>query len=204
MTDDTKPQRIQPASKSPMADNAQGQPAPVKRSVGRPAKERVPLTAPTENQLEALRPPQAEAMREEAPGNEPVHQAMPERVPFGALRAKLALPPRDGFQRRWFTDVPGRIEDATKAGWVHIIDERTNRPIQRVVTKNADGGEIGYAMETPNEFYDEDYARKQEALDITDEQIYTGINNEQPGDNRYVPPNTMKFGSKRGRGSHIA
>jgi hypothetical protein len=78
------------------------------------------------------------------------------RKPFGAYSQKLALPRRPGYHRHWFNDVGGRLEDAVGNGWAHVKGQ-DGKPIKRVVGTGRDNGAlVGYAMEIPLEFWQED------------------------------------------------
>jgi hypothetical protein len=97
--------------------------------------------------------------------------------------------------------VPGRIERARAAGYDHVVDDK-GRPVTLIVGTQEKGGALnGFLMEIPDEFYNEDFAVKQGALDEVDKAIYRGALNEEPGDKRYVPKNApIKFGVERGTG----
>lgn len=81
------------------------------------------------------------------------------RKPFGSTTQKLALSQRSGYKRHWFSDEPGRVVEAEANGWTHILDK--GKPINRVVGRSREGGPLlGYAMEIPRIFWDEDKARR--------------------------------------------
>lgn len=122
------------------------------------------------------------------------------RIPFGSRRAKLQAPPRPGFQRRWINDKGSRIQDAQAGGW-NFVDKNGSPWSTGVGTSDSGGKLTAYLMEIPDEFYNADFAKKQEALDETDLAIYKGTHNQEPGDNRYVPRSTpIKIGVERGTG----
>lgn len=223
MADKPKPQRVQPRSNSPMADpDGSGPVTPAKKNAptrkppakAAPAETKKPVLEPqdrermlSDNQLETLRLQEAEqAAAEPEAAPEADRRPSTDRVPFGNHVSKMDVPEREGFTRRWFNDKPGRIQRALKAGYKMVDDPHTKAPYVLIVNQSASQHEAqkAYCMEIPNEYYDEDFALKQEALDFIDRAIYTGKNNEQPGDKRYVPPDTMKFQVKRGPGSQIA
>lgn len=82
---------------------------------------------------------------------------------FGSLQQKLALPLRANYHRHWFNDSPGRIEEANLKGWEHVKDKE-GRPVKRIVGTARDGnGLYAYAMELPQEIWEED---QQEAFKI--------------------------------------
>lgn len=119
------------------------------------------------------------------------------RKPFGTPEAKLAWPPREGYKRRWFNDKPGRVARALEAGYTHV--EEHGKPVSRVVDPGEQGGGLhAYLMEIPEEWYDEDFAKKQEAIDEIDKAIYRGKFKEEDGDRRYIPSTGIKVSVQRG------
>lgn len=110
------------------------------------------------------------------------------RKPFGSQTQKLAYPPRANFHRHWFSDTPGRIEDALRAGYTHVEDKE-GKKVSRPVGVSVSGGvEMGYLMEIPEEWYKEDMALQQRAIDANDDAIRRGAVSGTPGvDGRYVP-----------------
>ena len=116
------------------------------------------------------------------------------RVPLGQHVAKLALPDRPGFVRRWINDYPGRVQQAVNGGYEHIKDEKS-QPLTRVVDKTS--GLVSYAMEIPREFYDEDKRAKEESLDATDKTMHNGTFKQDPDSQTY---GGIKFNVQRGPG----
>ena len=116
------------------------------------------------------------------------------RVPFGQHVAKLALPDRPGFVRRWINDIPGRIQKAIGGGYEHIKDG-SGKPLQHVVDKTT--GQISYAMEIPVQFFEEDKRAKSESLDATDKSMHNGTFNKDPDSQTY---GGIKFNVSRGTG----
>lgn len=124
------------------------------------------------------------------------------RRPFGAQVQKLAYEARKGFHRHWFNDEPGRLEQAVAAGYTHVED-REGKKVSRPVGVNTAGGpQIGYLMEIPQEWYDEDMAAQQKRVDEVDDSIKRGAVSGSPGvDGRYIPANrgiTIRQGSGSG------
>lgn len=110
------------------------------------------------------------------------------RKPFGTLDQKLAYPSRPGYHRHWFTDKPGRITQAREAGYEHVTDPHTGKMVSRVVGKDKKGdAEIGYLMEIPQEWYEEDVAQTQKRVDQSDSAIRRGEANRGEDDGRYIP-----------------
>lgn len=116
------------------------------------------------------------------------------RVPFGQQAKKLDYSQREGFQRRWINDYPGRIQRAQRGGWVHV--EELGKPVESNVGSQ---GLKAFLMEIPNEFYEADFEAKQEKLNEVDAQIYHGTHKQEAGDRRYVPEGAIKVGVQRGR-----
>lgn len=113
------------------------------------------------------------------------------RQPFGSTTQKLAYPPRTGYHRHWFNDEPGRIDQALAAGYTHVDDKEGNQ-VKRVVGVTQGGGPlVGYLMEVPEEWFQEDMARQQKEVDKLDDAIRRGAIAGKPGeDGRYIPANT--------------
>jgi len=98
-----------------------------------------------------------------------------ERVPFGTPEQKWNTPSDDGYHYRVFNDQwkkePGRVKRALAAGYEVVTNENSGCN----VGTNEDGSEIkAVLMRIPNEFYEEDRARKNKELDKIDEQINRG------------------------------
>lgn len=112
------------------------------------------------------------------------------RRPFGSSTQKLAYEPRAGYHRHWFNDEPGRIDQALAAGYTHVEDKE-GKKVVRVVGVNPAGGPLmGYLMELPEEWYQEDMAAGQKAVDVLDQSIRRGdVAGEVGKDGRYVPQN---------------
>lgn len=96
------------------------------------------------------------------PSTEEIERIRALRKPFGAaLMQKLALPVRIGYHRHWFNDVAGRIDEAKASGWSHIKNPRDGTPLKRVVGTGRDNNVlIAYAMELPEQFWQEEMAAK--------------------------------------------
>lgn len=112
--------------------------------------------------------PMPPATDENASAPAPAAEASP-RKPFGAREPRLDVSrfARPGYVQRWFNDYHGRIDRAKEAGYVHINEN--GKPKKMVVDRSS--GLEAYAMEIPQEFYDEDFSRKQANLDQLDEAI---------------------------------
>jgi hypothetical protein len=97
------------------------------------------------------------------------------RKPFGSQTQKLAFPAREGFHRHWFNDQPGRIKQAQDAGYTHVIDEATQKPVTRVVGVTAQGGPLdGYLMEIPTEWWESDMADNEKTVKEKEDTIRRG------------------------------
>lgn len=88
---------------------------------------------------------------------------------FGSSTSKLDLKGRvrAGYRPRWINDEPGRIDLAKECGYEHIKDNK-GRPMFIVVDR---AGMKAYAMEIPEEFYQEDFKLKQARDDQTMEAL---------------------------------
>ena len=101
--------------------------------------------------------------------------ALPQGIPakrpvFGQRRKTLDLnAARPGYVSRWINDEPGRVDYAKECGYEHITDAKTKKPIFRVVDRTT--GMKAYAMEIPQEFFDQAFAEKQRTNDAIDEAI---------------------------------
>jgi hypothetical protein len=97
------------------------------------------------------------------------------RKPFGSSTQKLAFKKRDGYFHYWFNDVPGRIKAAQDAGYTHVIDETTQKPVSMVVGVTQQGGPLtGYLMEIPEEWHAEDMAANEAKVREKEDTIKRG------------------------------
>lgn len=123
-----------------------------------------------------------------------------ERVPLGVPRAKLKVPPRAGFKRRWINDDDkGRLQAALEGGYSHVTDpnlrvgeddggSRTDSRVSRIVGRGEGGKPLrAFLMEIPSEQYKADQASKQSALDEVDRAIRKGRVVSQGEEHRYIP-----------------
>ena len=147
-----QPRKIERQS-SPLADPASAVAAVTPRRPGRPPGRRPALAAIAEA------PPDVSA--EASPVAPP---RRPERRRWGDRRFNLPKHNRPGFVAHIFNDVPGNIERAKERGYTHVMKDGS--PVQLVVDRTS--GTIGFLMEIPKEFYDEDFADKQAVNDATD------------------------------------
>ena len=115
-----------------------------------------------------------------------------ERKPFGSMEQILAYPPRPGYRRYWFNDVPGRISRAKEAGYTHVID-RNGNPVSRITDKADGRGRASYLMEYPMKWYQEDMARQARELSDRLNDIRTGRAGPGAADNRYIPQQGIRI-----------
>jgi hypothetical protein len=132
-----------------------------------------------------------------------------ERIPFGVPRLKLDIDQATkinlkgkGRVPRWINDSDTRISDAMAGGYEFVNDDRLpvsteqqegteaqsqERRIRKAVGKNEDGStKYAYLMAIPEEFYQEDQAKKEERNKMVDIAIKGGA---PPGlDNHGVSP----------------
>src|ERR1700757_2626534 len=78
----------------------------------------------------------------EADGPEGRRVSREHRKPFGSSTQKLAFEKRPGYFHYWFNDTPGRIKAALDAGYTHVIDATTQKPINMVVGVTQQGGSL--------------------------------------------------------------
>lgn len=141
-------------------------------------------------------------LRDSAPGatTAAARTVARKRVPFGAQSLKLAVPPRPGYKRHWFNDEPGRVQRAELAGYTLVKDSK-GQPVARITGKAEGGrGRNSYLMEIPQDWYEEDQAAEQAALEDRLAEIRHGKSG--PGGNdptRYVPQQGIKMTSGTGR-----
>ncbi len=103
------------------------------------------------------------------------------RKPFGGAHRKLYLPERKGYQRHWFNNTAGRIDEALTSGWSHIKD-RAGQPLRRTVGSARNGEAlIAFAMEIPKEIWYEDMAERNRAAEAQIESIRKSPFKAAPG-----------------------
>lgn len=125
-------------------------------------------------------------------------QAQRVRKPFGGAEQRLSYPPRPGYRRYWFNDVPGRLLRAKDAGYEHVLDEATGKPVMIITGRQTGGQELrSYLFEIPEQWYREDMGVQAEALDKHLRDIRTGRAGPGSSDNRYVPQRGISFGNQR-------
>lgn len=125
-------------------------------------------------------------------------QAQRTRKPFGGGELQMSYPRRLGFRRYWFNDTPGRLTRAREAGYEHVSDSVTGKPVMLVVGRQAGGHELrSYLLEIPERWYFEDMGVQQAALERHLRDIRTGRAGPGSTDNRYVPQRGISFGSQR-------
>lgn len=120
------------------------------------------------------------------------------RKPFGNRGQKLQYAARPGYHRHWFNDDPGRIVAAGEAGYTHVVDGKNGRNVSYTVG-HREGGQplLGFLMETPQEWYDEDMALQQREVDKVDEAIHRGnVEGAVGQDGRYVPSRGISISTK--------
>ncbi len=121
-----------------------------------------------------------------------------ERKPFGSLEQNLAWPPIPGFRLYWFTDKPGRIARAKEAGYEHVLGA-DGSPVHRVVGRGENGGgEQGYLMKIPVEWYIEDMQAGQAERDRRLAEIREGRMGASAQQNQYVPKTGIHIGLGEG------
>lgn len=143
---------------------------------------------------------------EEAERNSPglrSRLAMNDRQPFGAGEQTLGYPDIPGYRLYWFSDTPGRIQRAKRAGYEHVLEEGT--PVTRIVGQGAQGsgGVQGFLMMIPMEWYKDDVAAANDAQRRKMEDIKYGRLLQPAGTDgqlQYVPTQRggIKIDERRG------
>ena len=116
-----------------------------------------------------------------------------ERIPLGQARPKMARKASPGMVGRWINDTGGRIADARRAGYAHVMESLTpdgeKSPASMPVgTAETGGALIAFYMEIPEKLYRADQKVKQREIDLVDEAIQRGnLKGEAGDDGRYVP-----------------
>jgi hypothetical protein len=191
------PKRVPPASDRPtsLANAEANMPEPTAGGISEdPAP--VPAAGAYPNLPQTDAPPLAPTDGDEL---EPARRPDFKRQPFGSLAQKLSAPKRDSYHRHWFNDVLDRIEQATAAGYTHVKDQNTRRPMSRVVGVAKGGGPLtAYLMEIPEKWFKEDARRKQQAVDEIDAALRGGDVARKDNDERYVPKHGIKIHAEAG------
>lgn len=115
------------------------------------------------------------------------------RVPMGTRATRLGGDHRPGYYRRWFNDVPGRIERARRAGFEHVKDGSSEPISTPAGTQEHGGGMRAYFMEIPDELRNQDLAQKRAVNDDIDAMLNRGKVSDQKEDRRYVPNTGIKI-----------
>lgn len=102
------------------------------------------------------------------------------RADVNGMNLKLAAPSRDGFQRRWFNDVPGRLAEADDLAYSHVTDssiksDGTDSRVRRLVGNQANGQPLyAYLMETPVSEFQAGIQEREEIHAAVDKAISEG------------------------------
>ena len=104
------------------------------------------------------------------------------RKPFGSMTQKLAYAPIPGYHIHWFSDDPGRVEEAENNGWAHVLDKKSGQPVKRIVGRGRDGRALdGFLMKLPQIFWDEDMAARHDAAQARIDEIKKAPFRAKPG-----------------------
>lgn len=103
------------------------------------------------------------------------------RKPFGTMMQKLARPKKPGYHTHWFSDEPGRVDEAKSNGWAHRLDKE-GKPVKRVVGRGRDSMALyGYAMDLPMIFWEEDMQARHDAAQARLDEIKKTPFRSKPG-----------------------
>lgn len=136
--------------------------------------------------------PNADGPRSDALG-EPLGPNAIKRVPMGTRAARLVGEQRAGYYRRWFNDVPGRIERARAAGFEHVRNAKGEPMSTPAGTQEHGGGMRAYFMEIPDELRAQDLEQKRFLNDEIDRALNRGKASDQREDRRYVPEQGIRI-----------
>lgn len=104
---------------------------------------------------------------EAAPAHKPTRRR--KRADVNGQHLKLAAPAREGYQRRWVNDKPGRLAMFQKLAYDFVEDasiesDGTDSRIRRTVgTQEGGAPQYSYLMETPLEEYQHGVDEKEES-----------------------------------------
>lgn len=122
------------------------------------------------------------------------------RISLGGMRQKLSAKVRRGYKRYWFNDTPGRLQEATDAGYEYVIDPKlkvgdpdlevadsVDSRISKVVDRET--GMKAYLMEIEEELWQEDRDKAARQITESEKSLQSGVDDYgQPGrDGRYTP-----------------
>jgi hypothetical protein len=109
------------------------------------------------------------------------------RRPMDGLNSRFPqLPERAGFRTYWFKDENGRVETALKRGWTFserpgftdgkfdLVKNPKKRIHIRSGTREDLSDQFSYAMDIPEDIYDEDRKAKLEVVDRREQFMKTG------------------------------
>lgn len=123
------------------------------------------------------------------PSKDELARMKTERKPFGSMVQKLHWDELPGWKLHWFNDEAGRILDADKHGYCHILD-KDGKKVKRVVGTRSDGhGALeAFLMALPMEWYLENQDAESALHRQFDKDLRKGRVAGEPGeDGRYVP-----------------
>lgn len=115
------------------------------------------------------------------------------RASTGGMKLKLAVPQREGYVRRWFNDVNGRIAEAEELAYDHVTDsgiksDSLDSRVRRQVGTQANGQPLyAYLMETPVEEYRAGIDEKEEIHRAVDQAINEGRDPTGRVQDAYIP-----------------
>lgn len=102
------------------------------------------------------------------------------RADVNGMHLRLSAPAREGYQRRWFNDTPGRLATAEELAYDHVREPgiKSDSPdsrVRRLVGTQAGGAPLyAYLMETPQAEYQRGIEEKEEQHRAVDEAINRG------------------------------
>jgi hypothetical protein len=114
----------------------------------------------------------------------------PQRVMPGQGNKLAVEAPREGFVRRWVTNIPGRLEEMQQYGYTFVentglvanaLDSSEASALGTRITRPSGGGNIYYLMEIREDWYQENQDYKQAQIDEIEKAM------KPSGPNGYAP-----------------
>lgn len=145
---------------------------------GRPPRAETQIAGPDGDTISA--PAIARAMAESPLAEPAAPTRRRKRADVNGQHLKLSAPSRDGFQRRWVNDKPGRVAMFEELAYSHVRDtsiksDGTDDRIRRLVGTQEGGAPLyAYLMETPLEEYQYGVEEKEESRRSFEETIRRG------------------------------
>jgi hypothetical protein len=117
----------------------------------------------------------------------------PNRIPMSGSRKRMHIPDEykdSAYHYAWITDRNDLVFRAKRAGYEHVqvaempelqvdVDQATNP--DGLIMMNVGGGDVGYLMKQPMEFYEEDRQAQRELNEARVADIKRDLNSKEDG-----------------------